>query len=658
MDLKSDRPETQPLIYRVTAGLTLTLTLVLAHGLAPPSNYLVNIEAALNDEIAVYYRFNQKHWKQSCPTAAKVLETSISDACLDCDVISRCVLPSEDNTSVYQGEDQHIATLEFEAGIATFVSDIPDMAMSYCNASRTAMLGNSEPATCSFGIGDVAATPQALHFLVPGTIFLLMTTIIGLSITQREAMGEVERATTGHRQASSILTALTDITALYAVWLAVTLGSQGYLELNSHNAFGNQVVLGGSCLIAWLHFYRDHYRSRFTLHTELSHLFSATLILGLLHTTLATLAGNVEPIIPLVFWTAALISINTLRYLLRAFLDDKSLWRRPALIIGRGANAEAARAALLGDFTLGYKTLMTPPDASPKNEANDFCELDNLASDLHKAKEVASKVKIVAALDSLQSDEAQSILGALLGLDRKIDVIPSLRGLPALGAHVSQFFGHELVMLSMQNKLAKRPQRLFKRSFDLVVSCLLLIVLSPLFGYLTVKIRADGGPAFFKQHRIGKGGKAFTCLKFRSMYIDAEARLESMLRDNEKLRIEWQRNFKLADDPRVTIIGRTIRKYSLDELPQLINVLRGEMSLVGPRPLLFNELERYGDAIKLYELVVPGITGVWQVSGRSDTSFEQRREMDEWYIRNWSLYYDLSCLLQTIGVVAGSRGAY
>ena len=142
------------------------------------------------------------------------------------------------------------------------------------------------------------------------------------------------------------------------------------------------------------------------------------------------------------------------------------------------------------------------------------------------------------------------------------------------------------------------------------------------------------------------------------MHSDAEERLETLLHSTEELREEWQRNFKLANDPRVTSIGRTIRKYSLDELPQLLNVLKGDMSLVGPRPLLFNEVDRYGEAIRVYGLVSPGITGVWQVSGRSDTSFEQRREMDEWYIRNWSIYYDMSCLLRTLGVVMGSKGAY
>ena len=184
------------------------------------------------------------------------------------------------------------------------------------------------------------------------------------------------------------------------------------------------------------------------------------------------------------------------------------------------------------------------------------------------------------------------------------------------------------------------------------------MLLSPLLVYLSLRIKSDGESAFFLQDRVGKQGKAFKCIKFRSMHIDAEAKLTRMLKENPKLNEEWQRNFKLADDPRVTPIGKTIRRYSLDELPQLINVLKGDMSLVGPRPLLFNELDRYGEAIDVYQLVAPGITGVWQVSGRSDTSFEQRREMDEWYIRNWNVYYDLLCLFRTIGVVLGSKGAY
>ena len=163
----------------------------------------------------------------------------------------------------------------------------------------------------------------------------------------------------------------------------------------------------------------------------------------------------------------------------------------------------------------------------------------------------------------------------MLSLDRQIEIIPSLRGLPALEADVSQFFGHELIMLSVHNKLTRRPQRMFKRSFDIVVSLILLTLLSPLLIYLSLRIKSDGESAFFLQDRVGKQGKAFKCIKFRSMHIDAEAKLTRMLEENPELNEEWQRNFKLADDPRVTPIGKTIRRYSLDELPQLNKCTEG-----------------------------------------------------------------------------------
>ncbi|MCH1553796.1 MAG: sugar transferase, partial [Luminiphilus sp.] len=187
---------------------------------------------------------------------------------------------------------------------------------------------------------------------------------------------------------------------------------------------------------------------------------------------------------------------------------------------------------------------------------------------------------------------------------------------------------------------------------------LLIALLSPLLIYLAARIKADGGPAFFFQKRVGLDAKPFRCMKFRSMHIDAEEQLASMLRDNPALSEEWQRNHKLESDPRITSVGKLLRSKSLDELPQLFNVLLGQMSLVGPRPLIFDELPRYGKASDLYRLVRPGMTGVWQVSGRSDTTFEERASMDEWYIRNWSLFYDVTCLIRTINVVLDSDGAY
>jgi undecaprenyl-phosphate galactose phosphotransferase len=168
----------------------------------------------------------------------------------------------------------------------------------------------------------------------------------------------------------------------------------------------------------------------------------------------------------------------------------------------------------------------------------------------------------------------------------------------------------------------------------------------------------DGGPAFYGHERVGKKGKPFKCLKFRSMHIDSQRMLRDLLENDADARVEWERDFKLKDDPRVTSIGKFIRESSIDELPQLINVFRGEMSLVGPRPIITEELERYGDFQQFYLRVSPGITGLWQVSGRSDTSYDERVGLDVWYTQNWSIVYDIAILFKTVGVVFGKKGAY
>jgi undecaprenyl-phosphate galactose phosphotransferase len=214
-------------------------------------------------------------------------------------------------------------------------------------------------------------------------------------------------------------------------------------------------------------------------------------------------------------------------------------------------------------------------------------------------------------------------------------------------------------MLRVRDNLARFSPRITKRFFDLVAASLLVVILSPLLLYIAWRIRReDGGPVFFIQGRVGRRGRQFGCLKFRSMVMDAEDRLKQYLHSHPDLAAEYEINFKIRDDPRVTRIGKLLRRGSLDELPQLFNVLRGDMSLVGPRPLLERELDRYGENICLYRLVHPGITGLWQVSGRSETTFDERAHLDAWYVKNWTLWYDIVILLRTIKVVLRRDGAY
>lgn len=198
-----------------------------------------------------------------------------------------------------------------------------------------------------------------------------------------------------------------------------------------------------------------------------------------------------------------------------------------------------------------------------------------------------------------------------------------------------------------------------KRALDIIGAGVGLVLLAPFFLIVALMVRADGGPAFFAHQRVGRGGKLFGCLKFRSMVIDSQARLETLLANDPAARAEWEATRKLKNDPRITRIGRFLRSTSLDELPQLINVLRGEMSLVGPRPVQEAEIDRYyGASAAHYMAVRPGITGLWQVSGRNETSYESRVALDVSYVSRPSLLADLSILLRTPVAVLSRRGAH
>ena len=187
---------------------------------------------------------------------------------------------------------------------------------------------------------------------------------------------------------------------------------------------------------------------------------------------------------------------------------------------------------------------------------------------------------------------------------------------------------------------------------------LLLLFLGPIFALLCYMVKRDGGNAIYGHERVGQNGKKFKCLKFRSMVTNSKEVLEKLLATSEEARIEWDKDFKLKNDPRVTRIGSFLRKTSLDELPQLWNVIRGEMSLVGPRPVIEAELERYAGDVDYYLMAKPGMTGLWQVSGRNDIDYDTRVYFDSWYVKNWALWTDIAILFKTAGVVLRRDGAY
>jgi len=260
---------------------------------------------------------------------------------------------------------------------------------------------------------------------------------------------------------------------------------------------------------------------------------------------------------------------------------------------------------------------------------------------------------VVSALPGRSSRLLRRLSWSLEGLGVDLVVVPSLTDVAGPRIHVRPVAG--LPLLHVEEPEFTGARRLVKRIFDWVGAAILLVLSLPLFAVIAIAIKLDDrGPVFLRQTRVGVHGKEFPCFKFRSMVVDAEERLAELQAYNEVDGVL----FKMKNDPRVTRVGRVIRRLSLDELPQLINVLRGEMSLVGPRPPLPREVAQYGEDVRRRLLVRPGITGLWQVSGRSNLSWDDSVRLDLYYVENWSLSTDLVILAKTVGAVLSRDGAY
>lgn len=242
---------------------------------------------------------------------------------------------------------------------------------------------------------------------------------------------------------------------------------------------------------------------------------------------------------------------------------------------------------------------------------------------------------------------------------KRILLVPRMTSLPMFNAEVFNSINQKGLIFFVRNNLLSDSDRAFKHISDFILALALTLLLSPfLFGlYAWVWWASDGKP-IFKQNRIGQDGKPFKIYKFRTMRLDAAEQLEKILESDPAAREEWERDRKLKNDPRITRVGGFLRRTSLDELPQLINVLRGQMSLVGPRPIIDEEIVDYGEYIDYYQQVRPGITGLWQVSGRNELSYAERVQLDVWYVRNWSLELDLIILTKTFVAVLLRKGSY
>jgi len=263
----------------------------------------------------------------------------------------------------------------------------------------------------------------------------------------------------------------------------------------------------------------------------------------------------------------------------------------------------------------------------------------------------------VIAMPALSGAEMANIVKKHASQFRHVLVIPGLNGISSVRVEPCALGG--MLGLHVTQTLLRRNPQLIKRALDLLVAAIAGLALLPVFAIICLAIWAGSRGAIFYGHaRIGRGNRSFKAWKFRTMYPNADQILAAYLEKDWELRREWNRDHKLKNDPRVTLIGRILRKTSLDELPQLWNVWAGDMSFVGPRPIVAAEVARFGDSFEAYSSVRPGITGLWQVSGRNNTTYEERVHLDEFYVRNWSVWLDLYILGCTFNTVLACDGAY
>jgi undecaprenyl-phosphate galactose phosphotransferase len=364
-------------------------------------------------------------------------------------------------------------------------------------------------------------------------------------------------------------------------------------------------------------------------------------------------------------WAALPCMLVGMRWLAKRGLMAAGGWVRPMVIVGWGDNAVETALAFQDESMMGLRLAAFVVPAGQERFAHAVKDHHgHLVPTLFLGPDPVQTVRqlgnphVVLALEHGGMDSHRPLILQLSRHQHDVQLVPPLRGLPLYGMEANHFFAHEVLVLTMRNNLARRLPRLVKRCFDLVVSASLLVLAAPLFAYIACTIRLAGGPAFFGHVRVGRGRAPFPCYKFRTMAPDADRLLDDLLQRDPQARAEWERDRKLQHDPRVTPIGRFLRRTSLDELPQLWNVLKGDMSLVGPRPVVTAELERYGDQLGYYLDARPGITGLWQISGRSGTSYDRRVHLDAWYVKNWSLFNDVVILLRTVKVIFRKDGAY
>lgn len=361
----------------------------------------------------------------------------------------------------------------------------------------------------------------------------------------------------------------------------------------------------------------------------------------------------------LLAWIISFATLPLFRGLAKKAMIGMRLWTKKVLLVGPVASAAPVIEAIRANSNLGYEIVGCLCDELNEREtAVSGVPVLGRIADLERERGKRSFDDIIVNMPDLPGDQLVDLLRTWERVSDTIHYVPRMGSLIIAGVEIENIGG--LLSLTVRKNLAKPWNILIKTLFEFVLAFLLLILLAPFFLLFTVLVKIDSrGSVFYSQERFGKKGQRITMIKFRTMFEDAEDRLSAYLALHPQSAEDWARFKKLkAFDPRVTRIGGFLRKHSLDELPQLWHVLTGKMSLVGPRPYIMDELQHMEIVKSLLLQVKPGLTGLWQISGRSLLPFKERLTLDEHYIRNWSLWLDIVILIKTVRAVATGRGAF
>jgi undecaprenyl-phosphate galactose phosphotransferase len=358
-------------------------------------------------------------------------------------------------------------------------------------------------------------------------------------------------------------------------------------------------------------------------------------------------------------WIISLLLFPLFRYTTKIILGKLNFWKKKLFILGVQQPSLSILRSIHKNKTMGYEVLgFLDNDHQKMGKSYLGVPVIGPLSDLEKVTQKYKSKDIMIATPHLPRKELKKLLIKCEGLCESMWLIPRAGDFISEGVEI-EVLG-DVLTLYIKKNLAKPWNILIKTIFDMLLTSILMILLMPVFVFVAAAIKLDSkGPIIFLQKRLGKDKREFNVFKYRSMYVDSDSKLIDYLNNNLQAREEWGKFKKLKNhDPRVTRVGRIIRRYSLDELPQLFNVIQGRMSLVGPRPYLPEELIGKDSFKEIIARVKPGITGLWQISGRSELPFEKRIDLDEFYIRNWSLWLDFSIFIKSIKVMFSRKGAY